>query len=228
MIGIPTMPKYVKPAIVTLTSTANSGSTSGETDDLHPIDPVDSGFVGFDPISFHGLMDSWIEKDIDMNKDHARRVKPHIHLQYEMLNNDVHQSIFLVMLRLPTSLKPKRCPGVKDCGACAVERIWNGQNLTDLGANRVTDSKSAELEAFRKKDWGSSMSVALNLFLADNGLHLRVPCYCSIGACIWRWDPLKQVHFHSSPFSSHPCAVLCVRFWCRFLLFVKGNVQLQL
>ena len=117
------MPKYVKPAIVTLTSTANSGSTSGETDDLHPIDPVDSGFVGFDPISFHGLMDSWIEKDIDMNKDHARRVQPHIHLQYEMLNNDVHQSIFLVMLRLPTSLKPKRCPGVKDCGACAVERI---------------------------------------------------------------------------------------------------------
>ena len=48
----------------------------------------------------------------------------------------------------------------------------------------MTDSKSAELEAFRKKDWGSSMSVALNLFLADNGLHLRVPCYCSIGACI--------------------------------------------
>lgn len=111
----------------------------------------DSGFVGFDPISFHGLMDSWIEKDIDMNKGHARRVKPHIHLQYEMLNNDVHQSMDPVMLRLPTSLKPKRCPGVKDCGACAVERIWNGQNLTDLGANGVTDSKSAELEAFRKR-----------------------------------------------------------------------------
>lgn len=155
MMGIPTMPKYVKPAIVTLTSTANSGSTSGETDDLHPIDPVGLRFcrVWSNLLSWtHGLMD-W-KGYWHMNKGHARRVKPQIHLQYEMLNNDVHQSIFLVMLRLPTSLKPKRCPGVKDCGARSRWKDLKGTRLDRFGGPMEWPCVSVRAtKRIRKKDW---------------------------------------------------------------------------
>ena len=129
------MPKYVKPAIVTLTSTASSGSTSGETRSCGT-----QVLLGLDPISFHGLMD-W--------KGYWHEQRPCMPSKTSYIFNmrcfyDVHPSEWCSDSRHHWS------PSVVQVSktVVAVERIWKGQNLTEWGV----------------MEWpASSMFVALNL-----------------------------------------------------------------